>query len=522
MSTAAEQEMAIKTLIQNGQMREAAEACDRLNLEFPEYEHGWYAASHLAMLLREPLLAVRAIDRALQLSPGNPEWLFQRVECLRALGEIDAARETAKLMSGHVFDSAQTCEAVGYTLAQLGLLVDARLHYLHATELEPANAPLHYGLATVEQFLGNIEAARKAVSQCLELKPDDERAHNFRARLNTQSPLHNNIASLEAAYERSEDDPVRRSKLCYALSKELEDVGNFESSFKFLSEGASIRRGRMQYQPQDDLDAMQRVREIHTSELFDGHVDGYINAEPIFVIGMPRTGSGLLQRILSAHSVVYSAGELNTFSVQLSKHCQVVAGKEVTRGVDLVPYSASVDFMALGEDYIAGTRPATGKTAHFVDSLPLNFLYAGLIHLALPKARIVLLERDPMDTCYALYKHLFDGVCAYSYDLEELANYLLAYQKLIDHWKSVIPNVMHIVRYEELVSDPKPVVQNLLSYCGLSWEDECLSYYENTYASTANDEAKVRGQVFQASVGKWTNFAEQLKPALDILGGSNN
>lgn len=520
MTNATEMEARVRQLIDAGQTRDAAEACDQLNQQFPEYESGWYTASHLAMLVKEPMVALRAIDRALQLSPGKPEWLFQRVECLGALGDVAAARDSAKQLSGHQFDSAGVSAAFAHTLTRLGMFVPARNHYARSVELAPDEGQYHYNLATVERFLGNIEAALVAVSRCIELRPDDDDAHLLRAGLRTQTAESNNVEELEAAYERAEDQPRRRVRLCYALAKELENIGDYEKSFKYLSEGATLRRSGMQYTPQNDLDAMQKIRETYTAEIFDGHVAGHISAEPIFVIGMPRTGTTLVERILSSHSVVHPAGELETFSVELVKHCKMVEGEAPSRAADMVATSALIDFTALGEDYIAGTRPGTGETAHFVDKLPLNFLYAGLIHLALPKAKIILLERGPMDTCYAIYKTLFEGVYPFSYDLEELATYFAAYRQLIDHWQSVMPGVIHVVKYEELVTDPKPVVDNLLSHCSLSYEDACRRFYENRNVSTTASAVAVRGDLFQSSIGSWRNYEQQLKPVIEILGES--
>jgi tetratricopeptide (TPR) repeat protein len=521
MTKATEMEARVRQLTEAGQTRKAAEECDRLNQQFPEYESGWYTASHLAMVIKEPMVALRAIDRALQLSPGKPEWLFQRIECLGALGDVAAARESAKQLSGHQFDSAGISAAFAHTLSRLGMFESARDHYARSIELEPDEGQYHYNLATVERFLGNIDAAHAAVSRCIELRPDDGSAHLLRAGLRTQTTENNNVEELQAAYVRAGEQPRRRVRLCYALAKELENIGDHGKSFRYLSEGATLRRSGMQYTPQNDLDAIQKIRETYTKEMFDGHVRGYVNAEPIFVIGMPRTGTTLVERILSSHSVVHPAGELETFAVELMKHCQMLAGEAVSRAADLVPRSASIDFTTLGEDYIAGTRPGTGNTAHFVDKLPLNFLYAGLIHLALPKAKIVLLERDPMDTCYAIYKTLFEGIYPFSYDLEELATYFAAYQKLIEHWQSVMPGVMHVVRYEELVTDPKPVVEDLLSYCSLSYEDACRRFYENRYASTTASAVQVRDDLFQSSIGSWRNYEQQLEPVMEILGVSN-
>ena len=165
--------------------------------------------------------------------------------------------------------------------------------------------------------------------------------------------------------------------------------------------------------------------------------------------------------------------------------------------------SAKIDFEALGEAYISATRGVVGESAHFVDKLPFNFLYAGLIHLALPKAKIVLLQRDPMDTCYAVYKTLFEAAYPFSYDLEELANYFVAYHRLVEHWLECLPERIHIVRYEELVSDSRPVIEALLDYCGLSFEDACIRFYENREASTTASASQVRSEMHTRSVGNW-------------------
>ena len=219
MTKAKEMEARVRQLTAAGQTREAAEECDRLNQQFPEYESGWYTASHLAMVIKEPMVAVRAIDRALQLSPGKPAWLFQRIECLGAMGDVAAARESAKQVSGHRFDSAGTSAAFARTLTRLGMFVSAREHYARAVELEPDEGQYHYNLATVERFLGNIEAALAAVSRCIELRPDDDDAHLLRAGLRTQTAESNNVEELQAAYVRAWDQPRRRVRLCYALAK---------------------------------------------------------------------------------------------------------------------------------------------------------------------------------------------------------------------------------------------------------------------------------------------------------------
>ena len=518
MTSPQELETSVIRLLTGQKLREAAAACDKLNQQFPEYEPGWYTASRLAMAINEPLLAVRAIDRALLLSPGRPEWLFYRVECLGALGDLHEARMTAEKVADHLFDSADISASFAHSLSRLGLYEDSRRHYAQAIKLDPGKSVNHYNLATVERFLGNTQGAEAALTRCLKINPDDEEAHFLRAGLKTQTTDSNNVADLEAAYARSEPDPHKRVSICYALSKELEDMSDFGRSFEYLTEGSALRRSEFKYTLQNDLDAIQAIRDTYTADVFDRRVTGHINAEPIFVIGLPRTGTTLVERILNSHSVVQSAGELPTFSVEMIKHCQALGGDAPDKPSDLVPRSIDINFEELGADYIASARPKSATLPHFIDKLPLNFIYAGLIHLALPKAKIVLLERDLMDSCYAVYKTLFKGIYPFSYDLDELGRYVLAYRQLVKHWETVMPGVMHVVNYEELVTEPKPVVENLLSYCGLSFEDTCLKYYENKAASTTASAVQVRDNFFQSSIGKWRNYEKQLAPVAELLG----
>ena len=184
---------------------------------------------------------------------------------------------------------------------------------------------------------------------------------------------------------------------------------------------------------------------------------------------------------------------------------------------ELASKSLSVDYAALGEDYIAAARPVTSVMAHFVDAQPLNFMYMGFIRLALPKARMVLLQRDPMDTCYAIFRTLFANGHPYSNNLEELAHYLVAYRKLTDHWLAVMPEAIHVVKFEELLSEPRPVIENLLEYCSLSFEESCVGYFEPSGAASSPAAAQTNRAFSRASIGSWKNYAEQLQPVADIL-----
>jgi hypothetical protein len=301
----------------------------------------------------------------------------------------------------------------------------------------------------------------------------------------------------------------------HALAKEQEDLGHYAASFSNLRRGAERRRRLMRYDVKGDLQTMSRIAEVYSTETFSEPASGCDNREPIFILGMPRTGTTLAERILASHSNVESAGELNNFAIELTR-----LARQNRAGGDklaLVEASAGIDFAALGEAYIRSTWPLTGRSERFIDKMPLNFLYAGLIHRALPRAKIIHLQRHPMDTCYAIYKTLFQDAYPFSYSLEELGQYYLAYRNLMRHWDSVMPGVIFHLAYEDLVAETESTCQHLLEYCGLPWEEQCLRFYEQRQASTTASASQVREPVYNSSVGRWHCYREQLQPLVELL-----
>jgi tetratricopeptide (TPR) repeat protein len=516
-NTASELEAHARSLVRDGKLRDAATVCDALNQEFPGYAPGWYTTSKLALLVNEPLVGLEAIIQALRLSPGKPEWLLQQIECVGKAGDRKAATELAQELTGHVFDSPVYAAQFGNVLHHLDLLEDARRHYERACELKPDDGRYVYSLATVLHAMGDIDATERALDRCLQLNPDDPSALMFRANVRTQTEVDNNLAELETAYRHAEDNPGQRVRLCYALAKELEDVGEYRRSFAYLTEGAALRRQAIEYDLQSDLDTIYAIRDVYDAEQLGRDITGHINAEPIFLIGMPRSGSTLVERVLDSHSVVKTLGEPMLLPQQVVDHCMRLPDMPASSALDLANKSLAVDYAALGEDYITATRPAAGSTAHFVDTQPLNFMYVGFIRLALPKAKIVLLQRDPIDTCFAIFKTLFEHRHPYSCDLEELAQYFVAHRALTDHWLKLMPDAIHVVRLEELIANPRPVIEDLLEYCSLSFEESCLHFFD-----PPNSANPVPSQAYRAfsrvTIGKWKQYAEQLQPAVDILG----
>jgi hypothetical protein len=233
---------------------------------------------------------------------------------------------------------------------------------------------------------------------------------------------------------------------------------------------------------------------------------------PIFVLGLPRSGTTLVDRILSSHEAVESLGEINDFALSLMR----LAGQAGGKG-ELIRRSAGLDPHALGEAYLDSIAGYGATRALTIDKTPVNFLYIGLILRALPQAKIVHLRRHPMASGYALYKTLFRMGCPFSYDLSDLAAYQAAYLQLMDHWRTVAPGRILDVDYESLVSDQEAVSRRIIAHCELDWRDECLRFHENASPAATASAAQVRRPLYASSIDQWRRYRRQLQPLADGL-----
>ncbi|MEM1110672.1 MAG: sulfotransferase [Pseudomonadota bacterium] len=424
-------------------------------------------------------------------------------------------------------ESAKTpaeLDTLGSVLSACGDLGAAHRCFERATAQAADTPHFVFNLGTSLRAVGQIEASEAAFERVLALKPHDWDAHLAISTLRQQTRDHNHLDRLGAALARTKSEPTAQVKLRYALAKEYEDLGEYASAFEHLASGASLRRQHSHYDVASDLNAMATIREVFTAEVLAAAGAGCDSGEPLFILGLPRTGSTLCERILGAHSAVQSCGELQQFAVELVKLARGTAAKpgvskHEPRGdkLELIKRSPGLSMEALGQRYIDSTRPLTGEHAHFIDKMPLNFLYIGLISMALPGARIIHLKRGAMDSCYAIFKTYFQQTYPYSYDLEDLGRYYLAYRDLMAHWEQALPGKIIHVDYEALVADQEGVTRALLADCGLEWQAQCLDFHEVEQPTATASATQVRQRMSSGSVGKWRHYEEQLEPLARML-----
>jgi tetratricopeptide (TPR) repeat protein len=490
----------------------AGKLCELVTSRFPDFAEGWVAAAEFFLRVTNPQRALELARRALSIDPGNTDWLMLQARCLTECGQ---AQETRVVLSEILNKPALTPHQhneIGMLLAQLDQHELAQTHYQRAVSAEPDEIEFLFNLATSQRFLGQVAAAEQTLDRILAIDPRDHEAAAMRSSLRKQSAQNNHVDQLKKTLARGDLSAVGKVSFCYALAKELEDLEAYSESFTYLERGATTRRAVMKYDVATDVEIIEQIIRVFDQTFFSEAECGHVSEEPIFIIGLPRSGTTLLERILGSHSQVYAAGELGHFGIELTKLTRERMGAAKGDRRQFVTASAGIDFQLLGRNYVQSTRPLTGATPHFTDKLPFNYLYAGLIHKALPSARIISLSRHPMDSCYSMYKQLFRDAYPFSYDQQDLAAYFVAYRRLMQHWHSVIPDVILTVRYEDLVGETEPEARRVIEHCGLEWEEQCMDFHRSKSASTTASATQVRQKVYTSSVGKWRAYEKELSP----------
>lgn len=503
-----------------GQSAKAVEACNALNHHYPEFAPGWAVGSQVALKLNNAEKALEFIDRALALNAESAHFHIYRAQCLLALKRLsDAVAEVQQAPDLAPDNAVLLHNTATFLSMHCNEHFLACPYYERAVALSPRNADYRFNLAAIYRILGRTEDAETSSDQALELKPDYYEAYLLRSDVRRQSAAKNHIGQLENLVAAGIKDWRGETMLCHALAKEYEDIADYEASFQWLQRGTGLRWKHTRYDAAVDEKTMEEIARHFPASFMQQAAPGgdYNNGEAIFILGLPRTGSTLLERIISSHSDVHAAGELFNFASQLVRICepQMESGKSFEN--ELVAASTRIDFSELGKAYIDSTRPSTGHVPKFIDKLPFNFLYCGLIHLALPRARIIHIRRNPMDSCFAMYKCFFKGPYPMSYNLEQQGRYYLAYRRMMDHWGEVMPGSILEVRYEDLVADQEAQTRRILNYCELDWQDNCLHFEKNKAPSMTASATQVRERIYTSALGAWRNYEEQLQPLRDLL-----
>lgn len=426
---------------------------------------------------------------------------------LRRRWEAEAALDRALRLPA---PSADALDALAYYARLLGRHDLSNRLYRSAATLAPDDPALQFNLAASERSLGNLSAAAAACGRALRLAPDDLAAVLLRSELSKATTAANNVEDLQARLAGAPSDRVQMFA-AYALGKELHDLSRFDEAFAAFAHGAAARRRNLRYDVAEDEAKLRRIAEAFPCGQQMVQPSQPPGHRHIFIVGLPRSGTTLTERILSALPGVASNGETDNFATALIS-CAPQGRPDVFQAcADADPHAVAAAYEALA----APKGPAT------IEKLPLNYLYVGAIARALPTAAIVWVRRGPLDSCFAMFRTLFGEAYPFSYDFGDLARYYAAYVRLMDHWRRAFPGRLLEVEYEALVADPERVGEDLARRCGLAWTKDALDPARNRTASLTASAAQVRSPIYVSSAGFWMNYRRHLEPlaqGLEAMG----
>jgi tetratricopeptide (TPR) repeat protein len=496
--------------------RTVLERAQRLLPVAPDHAGLHYITGVAALESRLLPQAARHLERAESLDPGNSNYAALHA---RILVDLRLSREALLAADrGMALEpqDAATLDTLGVVYSLCNAHDRAAAAFRRAVALAPDHAQYGFNLATASVALGDIEAAEQGLETSLQKEPRLWTAHLTLAQLRKQTASSNHIPRLLAVLPGAESDPYASMNVHLALSKEYEDLGDYPASFEHLTLGKAAGRKLHAYSTSRD-EALFKALTIAFPQPIN-EPKGYDSSEPIFIIGMPRSGTTLVERIISSHPDVYSAGELQNFSVVLKR----ASGSRTSHLLDpdTIGHALHIDWKQLGRDYIESTRPLTATKPRFIDKLPHNFLYAGFIAQALPNAKIICLRRNPLDTCLSNFRQLFAQTSPYydySYDLLDTGRYFALFDRLMAHWQRALPGRILEVSYEKLVDAQEAGSRDILAYCGLPWNDACLNFHENAAPVTTASATQVREPMYRRALDRWRHYEPQLGELKTLL-----
>ncbi|MDU0112544.1 sulfotransferase [Psychrosphaera aquimarina] len=501
-------------------MELALDIAQTLSKHYPEHAEACFFNGQVSAQLQELTSAKFYFEKACHLAPHIHQWQFALLNILLANSQKTDALRVLNNLAGLQQLSARELNKLGLLYSQLNKPELAVQQYKRAITLDPNNHEHHYSLATVLRHCGDLIQAEAALLKATELNPNDVEAVCLLVDLSKQTLEFNQIAPLNALLAKPLT-PRQSVQIHFALAKTYEDLEQYPQAFALLETGAKIRRQHLQYDVKQDVDVLSAISESFDENWWLKGVKQQSKMDikqvtPIFILGMPRTGSTLLERVLSAEPSVYSAGELSDFTRLLTEQVNLQFGDKVRSKRQFIECCKDINFQTLGDKYIHSIKqyiPVDSQGIRYViDKLPFNYLYIGLIKKALPNAKIIHVTRDPMDTCYAVYKTLFQQAYPFSYDQVELAEYYVAYQRLMSHWQSLPDLSMLDVAYEDLVQTPQQIGEQVFEFCQLTWQDRYTQVQDNRSAINTASSSQVRQAIHKNSIAKWRKYQTQLSP----------
>ncbi|MDH4320517.1 MAG: sulfotransferase [Desulfobulbaceae bacterium] len=526
----------------------------RLLVAAPDFHPAWHALGLLACRFGKLPLAADLIGKAVAIDNGVALYHRNLCEIRRRLGrlaEAITAGEQATTIAPNdrdahynlglaYTDSGRQEEAsrcyrraleltpdhnlswnnLGASLEKLGDKAGAEEAYARAIAIAPGHAEAQNNLGAIYSEQGRLAEACRAFEAAIAARPDFVEAHYNLSSLKNYTPGDPHLAALETVATQAIPLPVpARVRYNFALGKAREDVGDYDRAFAAYAEGNRLQHD---LQPYDEAQAeaiCARIKEVFDRDFLaktpSPAACGQADKTPVFIVGMPRSGTTLIEHILASHPSVYGAGELIDLHEVIHAAPGAIKGQPFTAWA---PRLTDAELAAMGDRYLQRVWRLRPEARYITDKMPANFFYIGLLRRMLPGARIIHAVRDPMDSCFSCFTRLFNDTMAFAYDLDTLGRYYVRYTQLMGHWHELLPaGAILDVRYEEMVADVEGQTRRMLAHLDLPWDDACLAFYNNRRPVKTASVAQVRRPIYTTSVARWQRFAPHLGRLLDIV-----
>lgn len=495
-------------------LQEASDCCRKVLSVKRDLPEGHFLVGLVALEMNDRKTAFSAFTSVTKINPGHAAAWAQLAKLFITEGQVNRADNALKEAERHKSRDPLVQDLIGSIYSLMGEHGIAKDWFTKANNGEPDNPSYMLNLANNFVYHGDTRSANELFRKIISIKANSPQAHWALSAAN-KAGNHSHIEEMTALLNEESLLPRAAAFYYYAIGKELEDLQQWNSAFDAFAKGAKARRQTVEFDEASEVNMFDFLNSYYTSEWLQSQKSGCDSEAPIFVLGQPRTGTTLVERIISSHSQVHSAGELQQFGLAvrwLSEH------QDPRRfSVELFKQAKTVDQKQLGERYMETTKRMRGTKPRFIDKLPQNYLYIPLILAALPKAKIVHLTRDPMDACFSSFKQLFADAYLHSYDQEEMARHHARYRTLMQSWRERFPGRFLDISYEDTVFNLEANTRRLLDYLELPWEDSCLQFYEQNSAVSTASAVQVREPVHSRSIGRWKKYAAQLHPMLSTL-----
>jgi len=462
---------------------------------------------------------LRPLSEILKAQPNRASSLLLVARAQMGRHSIRQAESALKAYLKQRPDSAEALIMMGQICHELDRYDEAVASYEAALKARPNNIEALNYLGVALKSVGRMDDARAAFMRAIELQPNAPGTYSNIADLEKFTPDHPLLKSLEEFAARDNGKFADRFiSVHFALGKAYDDIGDHVKAFDHYARGAARKRAQLEYKETETADFFDSVEKVFSAEYFANRpYEGNPSQVPVFIVGMPRSGSTLTEQILASHPAIYGAGEIKTLTYVLG------AVRQRYPSIPKYPESALSmkpgQFAAVAKMYLDTITERAGTAARITDKLLSNFYFVGLINTLFPNARIIHTRRNPIDTCLSTFTKLFKDEMAHSYDLTDLGRYYRRYEALMAHWRRVLPaGAMLDVVYEDVVANTEAKAREMIAFCGLEWDDRCLAFHKTERPVKTASVSQVRKPLYGTSVARWRKYGDRLKPLLDALG----